>query len=933
MKLHSMTFPDYLLASLPEEVTAANELLASSPHGAVWRALWNAPDGSTPDVAIKVSAANCKADVPLAHAPVHPNIVHVYRRTTRCTQGTGEECLVEIRELCLGGCLFELISSSSPTPYFSHNGLPWTSSSTPSAAGSGKPDAPLQPELVQVMRWFRQLVSAVAYCHVQGVVCGQLRREHVLLSRDGDLKLLGFRHFCPTAQAAKHDPKLAAGAMMRSVRLKSWVHMDPPEFRGRASCRISECLPADVYAIGALIALLCGIDKLHMDDGTVSSTRRPAKSTPSSRGTSVSWSPKSGPASRTDSVGSDLNRMSTASSFEQLSAASRASYTSLTNVACASTTMAPICCSTASASSDPGGPSNQAAYHRKMEQAMHFFPTPVRKLLTEMVSSEPSERPTAMAASAKLSPLDKGAPDLGKVFPAPPLPSEEIRTMRLQCPGWSGLSNSAASLELKIRASLSAMRAKAVPCDMTRAAGSSSSDSFALLVFDDTDAWPGSCSPPEHKAPVVAPEAQTSCRPPELGKPVVALETDKLSMTEVMGSSTLEEKAVSQAPPWLRAAAHDVGLSIGDERPLPSPLHIRARSEGRPGTNEGPNERPFPPMAKAGSSASPVAAYPPQTHRSNSSSSESDADDTTSKSTSHRWPTEGMVQMDEAALLVLITVSGEVIMPTIEREAVQPQKEALPFMEQKGASDGEWSSPLPKVASDGSRSSPSVNAEASRASQTTAAISSDRNRIDVRRLHGSYEAFYSFYGQLCDQMGRRLQDAGGTAPSSSPMISQWWARPGSVLATPKGMLPRASSYETGLATLMSDPKSRAPSRAAPANGRSGNALASPRGPPEARSSGMNSINRNLRGQGERLATIQASISGSWSCGLDALEALEAVEDVDGKRCPPMSACVRIRSRAKALEQLDRLSHAEELPHTSLGAASDQSPQSHPSERG
>ena len=128
------------------------------------------------------------------------------------------------------------------------------------------------------------------------------------------------------------------------------------------------------------------------------------------------------------------------------------------------------------------------------------------------------------------------------------------------------------------------------------------------------------------------------------------------------------------------------------------------------------------------------------------------------------------------------------------------------------------------------------------------------------------QAFYSFYGQLCDQMGRRLQDAGGTAPSSSPMISQWWARPGSVLAT-KGMLPRASSYETGLATLMSDPKSRAPSRAAPANGRSGNALASPRGPPEARSSGMNSINRNLRGQGERLATIQASISGSWSCGL------------------------------------------------------------------
>ena len=194
------------------------------------------------------------------------------------------------------GCLFGLIFFVFTPPYFSHNGLPWTSSSTPSAAflETGRTSSARA-------RAGDALVSAACVCRSVLATCRALcagsSDENMCYCtlRDGDLKLLGFRHFCPTAQAAKHDPKLAAGAMMRSVRLKSWVHMDPPEFRGRASCRISECLPADVYAIGALIALLCGIDKLHMDDGTGSSTRRPAKSTPSSRGTSVSWSPKSGP--------------------------------------------------------------------------------------------------------------------------------------------------------------------------------------------------------------------------------------------------------------------------------------------------------------------------------------------------------------------------------------------------------------------------------------------------------------------------------------------------------------------------------------------------------------------------------------------------------------------------------------------------------------
>ena len=161
--------------SASDHTSTATELLATSPRGVCWRALWH-----TADIAIKARVGDVGAARVL---PPHPHIVHVFARTKANVHGSGEDCLLEMRELCMGGSVFDLIGAGSvPTEH------------PPSQQLSPRP--PLEPELVQMMRWFRQIAFAVQHCHSHGVVCGQLRREHLQLTGDGDVQLLGFQHTC-----------------------------------------------------------------------------------------------------------------------------------------------------------------------------------------------------------------------------------------------------------------------------------------------------------------------------------------------------------------------------------------------------------------------------------------------------------------------------------------------------------------------------------------------------------------------------------------------------------------------------------------------------------------------------------------------------------------------------------------------------------------
>ena len=156
-------------------------LLGDGQRGVVKLAWWRPQDegGRMGVVAVKVVRADRLTPV---HVPPHPVLVHVHTRYASHT-GAGEACWLEVRECCTGGTLFDAL------PLFDG---PIKVPSPP--LGEPKrliPDEPLERHIVQGMRWFRELLSAVAHCHSHNLCCGQIRIEHLLLTGDGALKLLG----------------------------------------------------------------------------------------------------------------------------------------------------------------------------------------------------------------------------------------------------------------------------------------------------------------------------------------------------------------------------------------------------------------------------------------------------------------------------------------------------------------------------------------------------------------------------------------------------------------------------------------------------------------------------------------------------------------------------------------------------------------------
>ncbi|XP_043198736.1 serine/threonine-protein kinase mos-like [Amphibalanus amphitrite] len=94
-------------------------------------------------------------------------------------------------------------------------------------------DGPLPA--ADVARFVTQLVSALAYCHGEGVIHLDLKPANVIVTRAGDLKLGDF------GSARSVDDQEARGSGARGTV----PYMAPELFRGeRATCR------ADVYALG-----------------------------------------------------------------------------------------------------------------------------------------------------------------------------------------------------------------------------------------------------------------------------------------------------------------------------------------------------------------------------------------------------------------------------------------------------------------------------------------------------------------------------------------------------------------------------------------------------------------------------------------------------------------------------------------------------------
>ncbi|WVZ82996.1 hypothetical protein U9M48_030189 [Paspalum notatum var. saurae] len=107
----------------------------------------------------------------------------------------------------------------------------------------------------EARRMFRQLVSAVLYCHRSLVVHRDLKMENVLLTSQGDVKLIdfGFSKLLPSHSAP-----------MR--RKKGSPHYAAPELHG--SARSSYTGPqVDVWSCGIILyAMLCGFLPFDCDD-------------------------------------------------------------------------------------------------------------------------------------------------------------------------------------------------------------------------------------------------------------------------------------------------------------------------------------------------------------------------------------------------------------------------------------------------------------------------------------------------------------------------------------------------------------------------------------------------------------------------------------------------------------------------------------------
>jgi len=104
--------------------------------------------------------------------------------------------------------------------------------------------------LMQGLYWFAQMAQTVAECHALGLVHGQLRPEHVLLSADGQsVKLLGFDPL--SWRQLRFGPSIGNHHALRRAGLH-----DAPELAGRQHASESELAASDMWALGVLLTAI-----------------------------------------------------------------------------------------------------------------------------------------------------------------------------------------------------------------------------------------------------------------------------------------------------------------------------------------------------------------------------------------------------------------------------------------------------------------------------------------------------------------------------------------------------------------------------------------------------------------------------------------------------------------------------------------------------
>ena len=202
-----------LLQAGVEMIPGPDSLLGASARGGSVHVGWYHGQ----PVAVKLCAASdCVLAPPSSEVPAHESVV-------RCLSWHANESqIVEVRELCDGGELYDRIAE----------------------------EGPLSPQTA--LAYFTQAASAIAHCHLHGLIHGQLRPEHVMIGANDQAVLLGFR-----------SPPPSTGNQPPTVCMKPVQLLDAPEVRGlhgvTGEVEISQLAKADVWSLGVLLlAMLTG---------------------------------------------------------------------------------------------------------------------------------------------------------------------------------------------------------------------------------------------------------------------------------------------------------------------------------------------------------------------------------------------------------------------------------------------------------------------------------------------------------------------------------------------------------------------------------------------------------------------------------------------------------------------------------------------------
>jgi len=202
-----------LLQAGVEMIPGPDSLLGASARGGSVHVGWYHGQ----PVAVKLCAASdCVLAPPSSEVPAHESVV-------RCLSWHANESqIVEVRELCDGGELYDRIAE----------------------------EGPLSPQTA--LAYFTQAASAIAHCHFHGLIHGQLRPEHVMVGANDQAVLLGFR-----------SPPPSTGNQPPTVCLRPVQPLDAPELRAlhgvAGEVEISQLAKADVWSLGVLLlAMLTG---------------------------------------------------------------------------------------------------------------------------------------------------------------------------------------------------------------------------------------------------------------------------------------------------------------------------------------------------------------------------------------------------------------------------------------------------------------------------------------------------------------------------------------------------------------------------------------------------------------------------------------------------------------------------------------------------